>query len=92
MDTSGTNLVNLSKDPGYDRYPLFSPDGNRIVFESNRAGHSQLLLMNADGSGVRVLVDGPGQLSAPRFSPDGRRVIYPRDLDGEIKIFEVTLP
>ena len=48
--------------------------------------------MDADGSHVRVLVDGPGQLSAPRFSPDGRRVIYPRELDGEIKIFEVAVP
>jgi TolB protein len=92
MDSDGTHVVNLTRHPGYDRYPMFSPDAGRIVFESNRPGHSQILLMNADGSDVRVLVDGPGQLSAPRFSPDGKLVIYPRELDGEIKIFTVDVP
>jgi TolB protein len=71
--------TNLTHGVAYDRYPSFSPDAKSIVFESNRSGHSQILMMNADGSGVRVVTDGPGQLSAPRFSPDGTRVVFVSD-------------
>jgi len=56
----------------------WSPDGTRLVLDDFLAGRNRILVMNADGSGQRVLGDqgapqGPG---APTWSPDGTRIAY----------------
>ena len=60
-----------------DLYPHLSPDGSRIVFQSNRSGNAQIWLMNKDGSGVVKLTDVPGEgAETPVWSPDGRLIAY----------------
>ena len=44
-------------DWAWDKHPSWSPDGQQIVFESNRDGQHRLWLMNADGSNQRPLTD-----------------------------------
>ncbi len=36
MDADGGGLIQLTGSPGSDKVPSWSPDGNRIVFVSNR--------------------------------------------------------
>ncbi len=44
----------------FDKHPSWSPDGRQIVFCSNReTGHSQIWVMNADGSNPRNLSNDP---------------------------------
>jgi hypothetical protein len=44
----------------WDKHPSWSPDGIRIVFWSNQgSGRKQLWIMNADGSGRRLLLNSP---------------------------------
>jgi TolB protein len=60
-----------------DLYPHLSPDGARIVFQSNRSGRPQIWLMNRDGSGLVQLTDLPGEgAETPVWSPDGRQIAY----------------
>ena len=60
-----------------DLYPHLSPDGSRIVFQSNRSGNAQIWLMNRDGSEVMMLTDVPGEgAETPAWSPDGRLIAY----------------
>lgn len=40
-DADGTNLVQLTKR-GFDMYPRWRPDGNALLFESNRAGNMDI--------------------------------------------------
>ncbi len=47
----GGNPVRLTDSPGIDIGGSFSPDGQRIVFESDRSGSQQVYVMNVDGSG-----------------------------------------
>src|SRR6516165_9721849 len=38
-----------------DRHPRWSPDGKRILFESNRSGETQLWVIEVDGGEARQL-------------------------------------
>jgi TolB protein len=59
--------------------PAWAPDGRRIAFaediqtERESAGTSRIVVVNADGSGRRVLV---GQASDPAWSPNGSKIAY----------------
>ncbi|MEJ2184929.1 MAG: hypothetical protein P8Z36_03230 [Gemmatimonadota bacterium] len=60
MNADGTGLVNLTNDPGDDRFDCWSPDGSRIIFSSDRGGTRDLYIVNADGTGLAKLTDGAG--------------------------------
>lgn len=36
MNADGRNMVKVSRDRGFDAFPMFSPDGKKIIFCSNR--------------------------------------------------------
>ncbi len=63
----------------------WSPDGQRIAFDSNRVDIDgrkdviQIYLMNADGSGETQLTRGPGFHGTPGWSPDGERLAIDTD-------------
>ena len=76
----------------YDSSPQFSPDGTRIVFDSNRLGRLQVWIANADGSNQRALTQpGFGGQGSARWSPDGRWIAYDEQLpEGPQGIFVVS--
>jgi Tol biopolymer transport system component len=74
--TDGTNLHQLTDDIYRDRGPRWSPDGQWIVFFSNRSGRSEVWTMRLDGSELRQLTDAG--FTFPFWSPDGMRIIATR--------------
>jgi len=70
MNADGSNVTQLTNSPFDEYLPLFSPDASRITF-GRCFGTCQVVVINADGSGERVVVnDGfPGA-----WSPDGNRI------------------
>jgi TolB protein len=78
----GSDLRRLTDTPGYDAEGSYSPDGQSIVFCSNRSGpeNLELHIMDKDGKNVRQLTHAPGCYNGgPFFSPDGKRVIFRSD-------------
>jgi Tol biopolymer transport system component len=80
-------------DPGNDIYPVWSPDGSRIVFGSDREGGvPQLYQKRADGVGIEEPVVTSSLNMLPHgFSPDGRLVLYRALVDGRQQIGIVPL-
>jgi len=72
----GGTPINLTNNPANDRTPAWSPDGAKIAFSSDRAGTSDLYLMNPDGSGVARIVTATGAALAPAWAPDSRRIAF----------------
>ena len=64
MDPDGSNLVRLTTEGG--AYPVWSPDGSKIAFYSERELPTGIYVMNADGSN-QVRVMGSGRL--PHIAP-----------------------
>ncbi|MCC6222416.1 MAG: PD40 domain-containing protein [Thermoleophilia bacterium] len=65
VPASGGEPVNLTRSPGDDRGPEWSPDGATIAFTSERDGNSEIYLMSADGSGQTRLTDDPAMDTDP---------------------------
>ena len=79
MDVDGGNLRNLTRHSDLDSYPDWSPDGNRILFLSNRDGGINTYVMDADGQNVRRLTNYPpdGEFAdGPEWAPDGRQIVF----------------
>ena len=73
---SGGEPVRLTTSPGIDTGACYSPDGSRIVFESDRSGTQQLYVMNADGSNQQRISFGGGRYATPVWSPRGDLIAY----------------
>jgi Tol biopolymer transport system component len=75
VDADGSHAHDLVNDPNFSDWgPAWSPDGKTIAYDSNREVGLALWLMNADGSGQRIIGRGHGEY--PTWSPDGRRIAY----------------
>lgn len=75
-DVDGSNLRQLTTEPGYDAEATFSPTGDRIVFTSDRDGDLELYSMAPDGSDVRRLTDRIGYDGGAFYSPDGTKIVW----------------
>ena len=73
--TQGTGTKLTLEGDNY--YPLWTPDGERVVFSRGREPDEQwdLLWAPADGSGKEeLLFSGPTKLAPYSWSPDGKRL------------------
>lgn len=68
---------------------VWSPDGTRIAFESNRDGDRELYVVRADGTGLTRLTISPGDDGSPAWSPDGGKIAFVSSRDGDKEIYVV---
>ncbi len=79
-------ILNLTRDSGVaERDPVWSPDGKKIVYWSDRSGEYELTLRPADGTGEEEKLTslGPGFRYTPFWSPDSKKVAF---VDNAMKI------
>jgi len=77
-DLDRQNDRRLTTDVSQNATPFFSPQGDRVVFRSNRAGHGgDLYVRGSNGSGQdEVLLSTPNAKIVTQWSRDGRFIVY----------------
>lgn len=90
MKLDGSGLTNLTMSEGSDTEPVWSPDGKKIAFVSNRNGgllNTEIYVMDADGSNQTRLTFNPARDYSPTWSPDGTRIAFVSQRTGKDQIF-----
>jgi Tol biopolymer transport system component len=88
MNSDGS-IVALTSNSFADLYPVWSPDGQKIVFASDRDGPLNLYVMNQDGSNtVRLTTTAaPNQDRFAAWSPDGTKILFESNRTGSSEIY-----
>jgi Tol biopolymer transport system component len=77
FDVAGGGKTRLTSDRAEENTPVWSPDGNRIVFDSSRQGPLELFEKAANGVGAEKIVLADRRNKFPSsWSPDGRFIMY----------------
>ena len=81
----------LTTNTSDDRYASYSPDGQKIIFESNRDGTWQIYIMNADGSEQVRLTTNESNNRRPAWHPNSETVLFESDRNGKMDLFTIDL-
>lgn len=82
MHADGTHQQRLTELDANNLFPEWSPDGERIVFVSQRDGNEEIYVMEADGSHQRRVTQHPARDTLPTWSPDQTQIAFVRDFEG----------
>jgi Tol biopolymer transport system component len=77
LDLRRGGFSRFTSDPADDVSPVWSPDGSRIIFSSNRRGTHELYQKPVDGDRSEEVLLSTGQfVNATDWSRDGRIVLF----------------
>ena len=60
----------------YTSHGDISPDGRRLLVQSDRAGNRDIWVLPAEGGDMTQLTTNPAADGRPRWSPDGREILF----------------
>jgi Tol biopolymer transport system component len=84
----GGEATPLTRGMAFDAQPRFSPDGERIVFTSDRSGGENVWIISLDlADTVQVTRGETNSYQSPTFSPDGEYIVVTRN--GDLRMIHV---
>ncbi|MDB5896862.1 MAG: peptidase [Ramlibacter sp.] len=75
LSLDGTTRTQLTRGPGTDNTPRWSPDGTRLAFLSNRDGSFRVHVLPRGGGEAAPLGKLPGAVSEIRWMPDAKALV-----------------
>jgi Tol biopolymer transport system component len=77
MDPSSGRLTRFTFDPNIDGFPVWSPDGREVAFESARKGSYDIYVKPSSGvASERAILEQPGNQWPLDWSKDGRFLLF----------------
>ena len=76
MNPDSSDPVNIMREMGLHRSPVWSPDRTKIAFDSHDQRESDIFVMDSDGSNLVNLSNKGGGDYSPCWSPDGTQVLW----------------
>ncbi len=73
---AGGSAVRLTTQSSYECNPIWSPDGSKIAFASDRHGNFDVYVMDANGGQATRLTFNSSKELPETFSPDGKDVYF----------------
>lgn len=92
VDTEGKRVRELTHGNWRDFSPVWSPDGKKIAFLSERDGSTQIHVMWVDTREVAQLTHLERAPSNIVWSPDGKRIAFTYFVPDDKPILQVKLP
>ncbi len=77
----------LTHGNSIDRQPAFSPDGEWVIFSSNRSGNLDLYKLSTTSGAIRRITEDAADDWDPAFTPDGRQIIWSSSRGGHFEIW-----
>ena len=71
--------------------PAIAAEADRIALSIEDRGKTRLVVMNADGTSVRIIADSMELRGAPAWSPDGRSIVTAVNEGGRPHLFRVSV-
>ncbi|MGD1961152.1 MAG: hypothetical protein ACFB2Y_20015 [Fulvivirga sp.] len=81
----------ITQRASQDRYASYSPDGQRILFESDRSGNWDIFIMELYNKNIIQLTTEENDQRRPSWHPNGDRVLFESILDDETRLLELDL-
>ncbi len=66
----------LTSHPAWDGFPVFSPDGKKVAFASDRYGQLDLFVMDTAGGDAKRLTFNSADDLPASFSADGKKIYF----------------
>ena len=79
---------------GRNRYPIWSPDGTRVAFQSDRGGEQAIYVQRVDGIGRPERLAGAqngASLIPESWSPDGRWILLSQEKGSEFSLWTLSV-
>jgi len=77
----------ITRGNSSDRQPAYSPDGEWMIFSSNRAGNLDIWKISTKKSTTLRLTDDPAEDFDPAFTPDGKKILWSSTRSGHFEIW-----
>lgn len=84
VPANGGKATQLTTHPAHDTHPVWSPDGSKIVFASDRAGNFDLFVMDKEGGSPKQLTTHSANEYPETFS-DAKHILYSASIQPDAK-------
>lgn len=85
VDAKGGEAIRLTSNAAYDYNAIWSPDGTKIAFASDRNGNFDIYIMSAEGGSPKRLTTNSAKEIPSSFTPDGESILFSATLADSYK-------